>query len=125
MLNRSLLLGATAGLLFTGSMHTHLVKAEPAVDGKVAAAPKQIRLWFNEAPEVALSAATIVSADNAPVGTVKMAATDDSLSVAGPITASLKPGVYQVVWRTGSKDGHAVRGKYTFTYDTTAAAAKP
>ncbi len=123
MLTKSLLFAAASGLLLTGSMHTHLTKAEPAVDGTVAAAPKQIRLWFNEAPEVALSAATIVSADNAPVGTVKMAATDDSLSVAGPISATLKPGTYTVVWRTGSKDGHAVRGKYTFTFD--AAAATP
>lgn len=125
MLNKSLLLGATAGLLLTGSMHTHLVKAEPAVDGRIATAPKEIRLWFNEVPEVPLSAATLFGPDNAPLGTVRMAATDDSLSVAGPIKTALKPGVYQVVWRTGSKDGHAVKGRYTFTYDSTAAATTP
>lgn len=122
MLSKILMLG-TAGLLLTGSMHTHLTKAEPAVDGTVTAAPKQLQLWFNEAPEVALSSATIVTADSKPVGTVKLAATDDSLSVAGPINATLQPGSYTVVWRTGSKDGHAVRGKYSFTYG--AAAAEP
>lgn len=112
------LLGANA------AVHTHLVKAEPGVDSTVVAAPKQIRLWFNEAPEVALSGATLLKADNAPVATVKMAATDDPLSVAGNIPVALEPGTYQVLWRTGSKDGHAVRGKYTFKFDP-AAASKP
>lgn len=112
------LLGANA------AVHTHLVKAEPGVDSTVVAAPKQIRLWFNEAPEVALSGATLLKADNSPVATVKMAATDDPLSVAGNIPVALEPGTYQVLWRTGSKDGHAVRGKYTFKFDP-AAASKP
>jgi len=115
---------ATAGLLFTGAMHTHLTRAEPAVDSTVKEAPTQIRLWFNESPEVALSGATIIKADNSPVGVVKMAATDDTLSVAGKVPVALAPGQYTVLWRTGSKDGHAVRGKYTFTYDP-AAASQP
>lgn len=113
-----MIVGATAGLLLTGSMHTHLTKADPAIDGTVTTAPKTLTLWFNEKPEVALSGATIVTADNKPVGTVKLAATDDSLAVAGPIAQDLKPGTYTVLWRTASKDGHAVRGKYSFSYST-------
>jgi hypothetical protein len=125
MLHKILMLGA-AGLVATSSMHTHLTKAVPGVDSTVTVQPKELRLWFNEAPEVALSGATIVTADSKPVGTVKLAATDDSLSVAGPITQNLAPGSYTVIWRTGSKDGHAVRGKYNFTYGTAPAApAKP
>lgn len=119
MLSKLTLL-ATTGLLFTGAMHTHLTKAEPGVDATVKEAPAQIRLWFNEPPEVALSGATIVRADNSPVGVVKMAATDDSLSVSGKVPVALAPGKYQVLWRTGSRDGHAVRGKYSFTYDPAA-----
>lgn len=126
MLHKIILVGATAGLLSTGAMHTHLTKAEPGVDSTVTAQPKELRLWFNEKPEVALSGATIVTADSKPVGTVKLAATDDSLSVGGPITQALAPGKYTVIWRTGSKDGHAVRGKYSFTYGTAPAeTAKP
>jgi methionine-rich copper-binding protein CopC len=117
---------ATAGSLLGAdiAVHTHLVKAEPGVDSTVAAVPRQIRLWFNEAPEAALSAATLLKADNSPVATVKMAATDDSLSVSGTIPVTLQPGSYQVLWRTGSRDGHAVRGKYTFKFDP-AGAPKP
>ena len=59
MLRTLLLSAATSSLLLgTGAaVHTHLVKAEPGVDSTVKVAPTQIRLWFNEAPEVALSAA--------------------------------------------------------------------
>ncbi|HWA15236.1 MAG TPA: copper resistance CopC family protein [Gemmatimonadales bacterium] len=124
MLHKLILVGATAGLLTTGAMHTHLTKAEPGIDSTVTVQPKELRLWFNEAPEVALSSATILTADNKPVGTVKMAATDDSLSVSGPITVKLEPGKYNVLWRTASADGHAVRGKYSFTYGTAADPAK-
>jgi methionine-rich copper-binding protein CopC len=121
---RPLFLIATASSLLFGAraaVHTHLVKAEPGVDSNVTVAPTQIRLWFNEAPEVALSAATLLKSDNSPVATVKMAATDDTLSVAGAVPVALEPGSYQVLWRTGSKDGHAVRGKYKFSYDPAAA----
>jgi methionine-rich copper-binding protein CopC len=121
---RPLSLFAATSLLLTATVHTHLTKAEPAIDTTVTVAPKQIRLWFNEPPEVALSGATLVKVDNTPVGVIKMAATDDSLSVAGKVPLALEPGAYQVLWRTGSKDGHAVRGKYNFTY-APAGPAKP
>jgi methionine-rich copper-binding protein CopC len=126
MLRTLLLASLAAGSLLgaDAAVHTHLVKAEPGVDSTVTLAPKQIRLWFNEAPEAALSAATLLKADNSPVATVKMAATDDSLSVSGTVPVTLEPGAYQVLWRTGSKDGHPVRGKYTFKFDP-AAAPKP
>ena len=105
-------------------MHTHLLKAEPGVDSTVKEAPRQVRLWFNERPEVALSAASITTADHSPIAVVKLAATDDSLSVAGPVPVTLDPGKYMVMWRTGSTDGHAVRWMYFFTFDPTAG-AKP
>ncbi|HXG45548.1 MAG TPA: copper resistance CopC family protein [Gemmatimonadales bacterium] len=97
-------------------LHLHLVKAEPGVDATVTEAPRQIRLWFSEPPELKLTSVTLARDDNTPVATVKMAATDDSLSLAGPVPVALQPGKYVVLWRTGSRDGHAVRGRYSFTY---------
>lgn len=127
MRNSTLLLGASAALVLaplTALVHTHLVKAEPGIDATIREAPKQLRLWFNEKPELALSGATLMTAEHAPVAVVKLAATDDTLSVAGTVPISLAPGKYMVMWRTASADGHAVRGMYFFTYDT-AGAAKP
>jgi hypothetical protein len=127
MRNSKLIVGACAALALAplgALVHTHLVKAEPAVDGTVTTAPKQVRLWFNEKPELALSGATLMKADHSPVAVVKLGATDDTLSVAGTVPVTLEPGKYMVMWRTSSDDGHAVRGMYFFTYDT-AGPAKP
>ncbi len=114
---------ASAGLLAgtRGALHTHLVKAEPAVDTTVAAAPATLRLWFSTRPEPAVSSATLLGGNNAPVAVVKLAATDDTLSVAGTIPVRLTPGKYTVAWKTGARDGHVVRGKYSFTYAPTTA----
>lgn len=115
-------LSATAVVMLGAgvNVHTHLVKAEPGVDGTVNEAPQQVRLWFNERPEVALSSATLMKEDHSPVAVVKMAATDDTLSVSGPVKVPLQPGRYMVMWKTGSRDGHPVRGTYYFTYDPSA-----
>jgi methionine-rich copper-binding protein CopC len=107
----------------TVAFHTHLTKAEPAVDGTIRETPKQVRLWFSERPEVALSGATLMTETHAPVAVVKLAATDDTMSVAGTVPVALKPGKYMVMWKTGSGDGHVVRGMYYFTYDPAAAPA--
>lgn len=118
MIRTALVLCTAAGLLSGGrvALHTHLVKADPAIDSTVTAAPKVVRLWFNTRPEPALSGVTLMGENNSPVAVVKLAATDDTLSVAGPIPVALAPGTYTVAWKTGARDGHVVRGKYSFTF---------
>lgn len=118
MMRTTMIVLAATGLLLGGrdALHTHLVKAEPAVDTTLSTAPKALRLWFNTRPEVAFSGATLLGADNSPVAVVKLAATDDTLSVAGAIPVALDPGTYVVAWKTAATDGHVVRGRYSFTY---------
>ena len=115
-----------AGLLFAGTavMHTSLVKAEPGFDATVNQSPAEVRFWFSEKPEAALTSAALMKEDHSPVATVRMKETDDSLVVAGPVPVKLEPGRYMVMWKTASKDGHVVRGTYYFTFDP-AAEAKP
>ncbi len=118
MIRATILLVAAATVL-SGSrtaVHTHLVKAEPAVDTTVVTAPTAVRLWFSTRPEPAVSGATLLGADNSPVAVVRLAATEDTLSVAGSIPVTLSPGKYTVAWKTAALDGHVVRGKYSFTY---------
>jgi methionine-rich copper-binding protein CopC len=115
-----------AGLFFAGAvfLHTSLVKAEPGFDATVAQAPTEVRFWFSERPEAALTSAALMKEDHSPVATVRMKETDDSLVVTGPVPVKLEPGRYMVMWKSGSKDGHVVRGTYYFTFDP-AAEAKP
>ena len=41
--------------LATGMLHNHLVKSSPGKDEQLTSAPKEVRLWFSERPEVAFT----------------------------------------------------------------------
>jgi len=69
----------------------------------------------DQQPTPAFSSVTLTDSGNQRIKTSKMRATDDTLSVIADIEQPLEPGTYQVVWRTAGDDGHAVRGKYSFT----------
>lgn len=97
------------------AMHLHLVKSTPREGDVLTAVPTAVRLWFSQKPEVSLTTIRLLREDSSVVNLGKVARTDDSLSVAAPVTAGLMPGGYIVTWRTLSKDGHAVRGSYQFT----------
>jgi methionine-rich copper-binding protein CopC len=106
---------AVAFLLVTGFVHNHLVKSSPAADEKLAASPQSIRLWFNERPEVPFTSVTILRADSTKLATIKAVATDDSMAVSAPLATPLGAGSYVIIWRTASRDGHAIRGSFGFS----------
>ena len=112
--NRVLAL-ALATIFLTGMVHTHLVKSTPGSGETLTASPKEVRLWFNERPEVPFTSVTILTSDSTKVATIKGVATGDSMAVALPLPAPLAPGRYLVNWRTASTDGHAVRGTFEFS----------
>lgn len=99
----------------TAMFHNHLVKSAPTAGEQLAAPPKEVRLWFNERPEIAFTSVTLLTADSVKLVTIKAVATEDSMAVAAPIATPLKPGTYLVTWRTASRDGHAIRGTYRFS----------
>jgi hypothetical protein len=99
----------------TAMFHNHLVKSVPAAGEKLTASPKEIRLWFNEKPEVAFTSVTLLTADSTKIVTIKAVATADSLAVTAPVSTVLAPGSYLITWRTAGTDGHAIRGTYGFT----------
>jgi hypothetical protein len=97
-----------------GRFHNHLTKSTPRADATVTSSPPEIRLWFAEKPEPALSTITLVAPDSSRVELGKVRATDDPLSVTADVRRTLRPGKYLVRWKTAGKDGHAVRGSYSF-----------
>jgi methionine-rich copper-binding protein CopC len=104
-----------AGALATAAFfHNKLEKSAPAADEKLAAAPKEIRLWFQEKPEAALTTIAVVGSDSTKVATGKVHTTDDPLSVAAAVTGPMAPGGYFVRWKTSGKDGHVIKGSYSF-----------
>lgn len=106
----ALIAGAPADL------HLRLVKAEPAADGAVTVAPKEIRLFFSQEPEIRATKVIVTNGAKREI-TVAAAQADktDGKIVFAQITGAIEPGAYTVVWRTMAKDGHAVNGEFKFT----------
>ena len=99
----------------SGARHNRLVKAEPGVDSTVARSPSQVRLWFKEPPEIAVSSIKVADAAAKPVPTGEVKATEDKLSIAVSVTSRLPAGKYTVTWKTAGADGHVIRGSFGFT----------
>lgn len=96
-------------------VHNHLVKSTPSDGEQLRAAPKEIRLWFNERPEIPFTSVTLLKADSTKIATIKAVATPDSMAAAVLLPSPLPEGKYLVNWRTASSDGHAIRGTFRFS----------
>jgi len=106
---------AAATLMVSGMVHNHLVKSSPSNGERIPTTPKEVRLWFNERPEIAFTSATLLEADSTKIATIKAVATSDSMAASIPLLTPLAPGKYFVAWRTASSDGHAIRGIFEFS----------
>jgi methionine-rich copper-binding protein CopC len=100
-------------VLATGqaSAHAMLDHAEPRVGNKVAAAPRQVTLWFTQKLEPAFSAITVTNAAGQRVDTGKTRVSGSQMSV------SLRAGgtgTYHVNWHVLSVDTHTTEGNFTF-----------
>jgi methionine-rich copper-binding protein CopC len=107
-------------LLFTIALavgtlfHTALKSSLPAKDASVAAVPT-VTLTFTEGVVLAQSAISILKPDSTLVEKLAVKGGSDPAVIIGAVTKPLAPGKYLVRWKTGSDDGHAVRGTYGFT----------
>ena len=98
------------------ALHTVLVKATPAIDGTVKAAPADLTLWFNERPDLSLSNIRLRGPDGTMIELGGVKAGTDSTALTVPVRGTMKPGKYMVLYRTAGDDGHVMRGSYSFTF---------
>lgn len=94
-------------------MHLQLTRSAPADGATVSAAPEEIRLWFSQKPEHAVSMIRL----QGPGGEVELGEVQagDENTLFAALVGSLEPGDYTVHWRTSSGDGHPIRGSFAFT----------
>jgi hypothetical protein len=111
----ALLFAAFIAAPLPAARHNRLVRSEPGTDSMVAKSPAQIRLWFKEPPELAVSSIKLADATLKPVATGEVKATDDKTSVASAVTGTLPAGRYTVTWKTAGIDGHVIKGSFGFT----------
>lgn len=111
---------ATLVVLFAvpRSAHAHgnLKSSQPAADARLMTAPRELRLNFTEAPELAFTRVTLVGpgGEAAAIDPLQFAA-DSHRSVIAVIRGALSAGTYTVVWQMAGEDGHVMRGRYAFS----------
>ncbi len=98
----------------TALAHPEFQSAEPPA-GKVSAAPKQIRILFNESVIPQFSGIELKDPSGKKITTGK-ATVDPSNKkmMIVPLKDPLAPGDYRVEWYAVSDDTHKVKGSYSF-----------
>jgi methionine-rich copper-binding protein CopC len=94
--------------------HAKLQSSDPQAGSTLDAAPKQVRLKFNEALEPAFSKIKVTGPQNSeiPVAVTTVEKADPTVMTA-PLPA-LSSGEYHIQWSTMTHDGHKVKGEVTF-----------
>ncbi len=105
-------------LVAPAALHAHgvLQRSTPADGARLAEVPRELRLTFNEAVELAVARIELASSDSAPVllGVLRHGG-DSARVVVADILVPLGAGRYTVAWQVVGKDGHPVRGTFAFT----------
>ena len=96
------------------SAHAILDSSTPASSSVLEASPTEIRLDFNETIEKSLLSIQLFDAEQLPVSIGKATRSDSDASVVSATVPQLSDGVYVVVWRAVSADGHPVSGAFPF-----------
>jgi methionine-rich copper-binding protein CopC len=114
-LTKLILTGCTLLLLIQVSLaHAFVDHAEPAVGSQIHSAPIQVKIWFTEKLEPALSKIQVFDSSGQEIDKrdVKI---DQSNGVLLTVSLpALKPGKYKVVWRAVSVDTHVTTGNFMF-----------
>jgi len=92
--------------------HAFLDHAEPRVGSSVAAAPRQLSLWFTQDLEPAFTTVQVQNSAGARVDQGK-----PRIGPANVMRVGLKPlppGAYRVLWHALSVDTHTTEGSFSF-----------
>ncbi len=119
--NRRAVLAAALALLLTtpAVAHAHLAlrTASPGAGEQLLVAPTEVRLMFTEPVELGLSSIVLTGPNGETIQLAALArgAMGDVLTAAIP--GGLTAGTYAVAWQAVGRDGHPVRGDYTFVIE--------
>ena len=93
--------------------HLRVQRTLPEADAVLAESPRQIQVWFNQAPDPAISRLTLEGA----AGEIALGdtAVHEDQSLLAMLPSKLEAGAYTVRWRTAGDDGHTQRGDFAFT----------
>jgi len=100
------------------SAHAILDSSSPAPSALLATSPQEIRLEFDEQVEATLGDIRLYDSQQHEVTIEKTVRSSSNTSIVTAGVPKLAPGVYVVVWRVVSSDGHPVTGAFPFEIGT-------
>lgn len=106
----------------SASAHDALVASSPEADGTVDTLPEALTLTFSEDLIAGEGATEVVVTDAAGTTVSTGAASVTGAVVTQPLAAEAEAGVYRVLWKVVSSDGHPTSGEYSFTVTTSTVA---
>jgi methionine-rich copper-binding protein CopC len=111
---KSLFTACTLLLVQECLAHAFVDQAEPAVGSQIQAAPTQVRIWFTEKLEPALSKIQVFDSSGLEVDKRDVKIDQSNAALLTVSLPELKPGKYKVVWRVVSVDTHVTTGNFAF-----------
>ena len=97
--------------------HAGLEASTPSANSVLEESPTEIVLDFDEAVEADLASISLFDGNSAAIELGAPAAGADDTVVQAPVPA-LDDGVYAVIWRVTSTDGHVIDGAFSFQVGT-------
>ncbi|MCI0519024.1 MAG: copper resistance protein CopC [Chloroflexi bacterium] len=120
-----ILLAALTGASRASAHNVILLRSEPAVGAALAAAPVEVRAWFNEEMQTGVSKIQVFDASGAQVdkgdGGVDLNDPDHASMVVS--LPALGEGAYKVRWQVVLLDGDPTTGEFSFYVGAAGAAA--
>jgi copper transport protein len=97
----------------SASAHAVLQSSIPGANSVVESSPPQLVLDYDEAVEASLASIEVFDAERRQIELGEPIAGDDT-SIVVATMPSLDDGLYAVVWRVTSADGHVIDGAFSF-----------
>lgn len=109
----------------SASAHDALLASSPEADGTVETLPGELTLTFSNKLIDGAGATEVVVTDAAGTTVADGPATVNGAIVTQPLAEQGEAGVYHVVWKVVSSDGHPTSGEFSFTVSTSTVVAPP
>lgn len=109
----------------SASAHDGLLTSDPAADTTVATLPTELTLTFSATLIDGEGATEVVVTDAAGNSVTDGPATVDGATVTQPLVSKADAGVYRVIWKVVSSDGHPTSGEFGFSVSTGTAGEIP
>lgn len=112
---RTLILLAAAACSSVAMAHAVVKQSVPAQGAKLAAAPKEVAITFNEKVEQMFTSATLKNGAGAAIATAKATVDAANPAILHLPLPALPAGAYVVTWTAVGHDGHRQSGHIGFS----------